>query len=231
MTGLIRRAALLSAVGVVAASAAMAGIPSATFSSIGSNINVGGHAGGPSILATDPLSVKTMTIRDGNNALVGAGVQVIIDFSGCSDMNLTTGQAGLVCGSRTISALTNGSGVVTFNVSGAANTTNASDPNPGEGCASVTAGGVPLGTLSVGSADLNGARGAGGTCAGADCGVDGTDTLQFVGNRFGPYAPRANLAQVPAPPAAQAIDGVDTLAFAGYRFGGESGSNGPFCNP
>lgn len=244
MTGLIRRAALLSAIGLVAANAAMAGIPSAAFSSIGSSINVGGHAGGPSILATDPASATKMWIRDAQPAAVAVGTQVTINFTACTDMNLTVGQAGLICGSRTVSALTiaqAGTGTaqdpfynVIFNISGAGRTSFATDATPGEGCATVVAGSVPLGNISVGMPDLNGARGAGGTCAGTDCGVDGTDTSQYINSRFPSgapnpnYKPRVNYVFT-APP--QSIDGLDTSKFTTFRFGGESGTNGPFCNP
>lgn len=222
MTGLVRRATLFTAVGLVAAGAALAGVPSSGTSTIGNIIQLGGRT---SAGVADVKCTKTITVRDAANNVV-PNSSVVINFSTCYSNEIRIASPGATfnqtvnCGARTVSATTNASGVATFQVVGASNITTSGAVGAGEGCAAVSADGIPLGNLSVATPDLNGASG-GGTAPG----VDGQDTLIFNGNRWGGaglYRPRANLIFNVTPP--QAIDGQDTLSFNGYRWGGGSGN-------
>jgi len=223
MTGLVRRATLFTAVGLMAAAAAYAGVPSAANSTLGTGIMLGGRVGAN----VDALVQKTMTVRDAANNPVPNSV-VVINFTGCGSPNeikisSTQPFAGMFvnCAARTVSAVTNASGIATFRVVGAAAATSAAFVGVGEGCASVTADGVALGTMSVGTPDLNGATGGGGAL-----GVTGQDTLQYTNHLFGVglYRSRANFTG-----AAGTINGQDTLVYTGFLFGGGSTTNGPYC--
>jgi hypothetical protein len=260
MTGLVRRATLFTAVGLMAAAAAMAGVPTAGNSSIGDPIIIlrAFNGAGPGASAVDASLPKTMIIRDAANNPVPNSV-VVLNFSGCGVVKIASVQpAGFFanCAAKTVSGVTDAAGSVTFRVVGASNTTLPSEGLPvTEGCVSVTADGVALGNLSAATPDLNGAL------MGGKEGMDGVDTAQYTGIRF----PGAS---VPTPPPAgpcvpgpgcfqnanyrtranyifgnptntgvafQFVDGQDTAAFALFRFGpgrrDVSGSNGPFCLP
>jgi len=223
MTGLVRRATLLTAVGLLAATAALAGVPSAGTSTIGTSMLLGGTNAG----AADSRCQKTILVRDAASNPVPNSV-VVINFTGCGSPNeikisSTQPFAGMFvnCAARTVSAVTNASGIATFRVVGAAAATSAAFVGVGEGCASVTADGVALGTMSVGTPDLNGATGGGGAL-----GVTGQDTLQYTNHLFGVglYRSRANFTG-----AAGTINGSDTLVYTGFLFGGGSTTNGPYC--
>lgn len=248
MTGLVRRATLITAVGLLAASAAMAGVPSAGNSTLGDPLIIlRAYSGSPSAAAVDQSIPKTIVVRDAANNPVPNSV-VVLNFSAChaaGDIRIgSTQPAGFFvnCAAKTVSGVTDATGTVVFRVVGASNTSSAANPGAGEGCATVTADGVALGSLSVGTPDLNGARGGG-----TDAGMDGTDTAQYLGSRFpnaviapctstNPnYKPRANF-NVGTPCAFQVIDGQDTAVFTLFRFGvgrnatgGGAGTNGPFC--
>jgi hypothetical protein len=246
MTGLVRRATLLTAAGLLAAGAAMAGVPTAGNSTLGDPlVNLRAYNGSPSAAAVDQSLPKTIIVRDAANNPVPNSV-VVLNFSAChaaGDIRIgSTQPAGFFtnCAAKTISGVTDAAGTVVFRVVGASNTSSGANPGAGELCCTVTADGVALGSLSVGAPDLNGARGGG-----TDPGMDGTDTLQYTGSRFpgasvpapppggacapGPgcftnlnYKPRANFVYgnpVNTGVAFQFIDGQDTLAFALFRFG------------
>ena len=253
MTGLVRRATLLTAVGLLAASAAMAGVPTSGNSTLGDPLVIlRAHNGSAGASLVEQGLPKTIVVRDAANNPVPNSV-VVLNFSACNpDIKIgSTQPAGFFvnCAAKTVSGVTDATGTVVFRIVGASNTSSSANPGAPEGCCTVTADGVALGTLSVGTPDLNGARGTPG-----DLGIDGTDTLQYTGSRFpgasvptpppagacapGPgcftnlnYKPRANYVYgnpVATGVAFQFIDGQDTLAFALFRFGGGT-SNGPFC--
>jgi hypothetical protein len=212
MTGLVRKATLLTAgCLLLVAGAAMAGVPSQANSSIGNVITWGTtNAGG----TVDPLVQKTITVRDGSNNVVQNST-VVINFTTCTaganGIRLASTQpfAGLLlsCANRTVTAITNASGVATFRIVGHAN--NAAGLNsPGLGttdCATVQADGNPLGTLSTAAYDHDGVGG-----------VNVTDLGNFLADRFGSYRQRSD------------YDGNDVLnvtdlgAFLAVRFGGGS---------
>jgi len=222
MTGLVRRATLFTAVGMVAAGAALAGVPSLGTSTIGNVIQLGGRTNAG---VADVKCTKAITVRDAANNVVPNST-VVINFTTCYANEIRIAQPGATwnqnvnCGARTASAVTNASGVASFQVVGGSNITTSGAAGAGEGCASVAADGIPLGNLSVATPDFNAASG-GATAPG----VDGQDTLIFNGNRWGGaglYRVRANLIYTTGGP--QVIDGQDTLSFNGYRWGGGSGN-------
>lgn len=234
MNGLIRKAALLTALGLLGAGAVMAGVPNATQSNLNNGcalpsctqegvLLLGGQNGSGVV---DANSEKQVLVKDAAGNTVQNSV-VIINFSTCytgGDVRISSTQpfAGLTvnCGARTVSAVTNASGIAVFRVLGYSNVVSSLAAGAGEGCATVTADGVPMGSYSVGTADMNGALG------GANLGVTGGDTTLYNGNRFGgagAYRPRANFARAAGP---QAIDGGDTTVYNKFRFGGGSTTNG-----
>lgn len=265
MTGLVRRATLLTAVGLLAAGAAMAGVPTAGNSTLGDPLIIlRAYNGSPAATAVEQALPKTITVRDAANNPVPNSV-VVINFSLCTpDIKIgSTQPAGFFvnCAAKTVSGVTDAAGVVVFRIVGASNTTSSANAGAPEGCASITADGVALGTMSVGTTDLNGARGLVG-----DAGYNGQDTAQYLGYRFpgasvpspppagpclpGPgcfqnvnYKARANFIfgnPVNTGVAFQFIDGQDTAAFTTHRFGvgrnpqdvpPGTGTNGPFCAP
>jgi hypothetical protein len=158
MTGLVRKATLLSAAGMLIASAAMAGVPSATNSTAPACITlVGSLAGVP-----DAAGQFTITVRDlANNPLNGASV--VIDVSGCTDIAICNDQldvnALVNCGAKTTRKFTDALGNVTFTVLGGS--------NGGGNATTLTNGGKIFanGTLikqpTVAAFDLDGAGGVG----------------------------------------------------------------------
>ncbi len=164
MTGLVRNAAATAAL-LLVASVAFAGVPSATFSSVGANrINLVGSFSG----ATDALNAAdsaaagaklTITVRDlGSNPV--AGSNVVLDFSSCtSDVKIGSAQSyhaeTVGCAGATVSNYSNASGVVTFAVIGGRTGTS---PHSA-GCAKVYADGVLLGSIGVGTYDQNNGAG------------------------------------------------------------------------
>src|SRR5438552_7619129 len=109
MTGLVRRATILCVGGMLAAGAAMAGIPSAANSTIPTCILLAD--------AQSNANCNFMVIRDANNNPV-AGSSITLDFSACAagDVKIcdtqnnqastvggaSTQPAAAVCGSKTI---------------------------------------------------------------------------------------------------------------------------------
>ena len=156
MTGLVRRATLITAAGLLAATAAMAGVPSASTSTqpAGLQMRMLGQSAG----SQDPASNVTYTIRDAQNNVV-PGSAVILNYSACGDVRICnnnpqpTGTAN--CGSKTVTGVTNPAGQVTFGIVGA------SGPGPASfgSCVSVTADGVPMSNLRVATGDYDGVNG------------------------------------------------------------------------
>jgi hypothetical protein len=157
MTGLVRRATLLCAVSVLAASAAMAGVPSATTSvqPTGLVIKIVGHGSPP-----DAAGNITYTVRDASNNAVPGSV-VILNFAACSDVHVCSSDVGsgmtVNCGAHTVTGVTNASGQVTMVVAGTGVGT--TGPYTLSKCVAVTADGVPFSNLNGATADMNGAGG------------------------------------------------------------------------
>jgi hypothetical protein len=157
MTGMIRKATLLVALGLVAASAALAGIPSPANCTFASFIDVVATNG----TVADPFGTYTVTVRDiANNACPGS--IVTLNFSGASDIRLCTdfAPAGQVNTCNVATVTTNGSGVATFIVVGAAKDPGGLVTGAGLGGMTVRADGYVLGTVTAAAYDLNGAIGS-----------------------------------------------------------------------
>ena len=158
MTGLVRKATLLTAAGLLIASAAMAGVPSAANSTTPSCITlVGSLAGTPDAAGTFNIVVRDLA----NNPLNGASV--VIDVSGCLDIAICNDQldanALVNCGAKTTRKFTDALGSVTFIVLGGSNGGgNASSLlNKGK----IFANGTLIQTPTVSAFDLDGAGGVG----------------------------------------------------------------------
>jgi hypothetical protein len=168
MTGLVRKATLLTAAGLLAATAAMAGVPSAANSTTPSLISLMGSTAGvgdpivfapPATAATQPTF--TVIVRDlANNPLSGASV--VVDLSGCSELALCDDQldanALVTCVSKTTRKFTDGLGAVTFTVLGGGN------GNPAAtllGGGKIFANGTLIASPTVCAYDLDGSLGAG----------------------------------------------------------------------
>jgi len=157
MTGLVRKATLLTAAGLLAASAAMAGVPSAAnsttppcFSIVGSKVGV-----------PDPSGTFTVIVRDlANNPLSGASV--VVDLSGCSELAICDDQldanALVTCASKTTRKFTDGLGSVTFIVLGGGNGSPAATLAGG---AKIFANGTLIASPTASAFDLNGTAGQG----------------------------------------------------------------------
>ena len=159
MTGLVRKATLLTAAGLLAASAAMAGVPSAANSTVPACISIVGSAAG----VPDVLGTFSITVRDlANNPLSGASV--VIDLSNCGDLALCEDQldanALVTCGAKTTRKFTDGLGQVTFIVLGGGNGTPASTLLGG---GRIFANGTLIGSPTVSAYNLDGVLGIGGS--------------------------------------------------------------------
>ena len=157
MTGLVRKAILLSVCGLLFAGAAMASVPSAAQSTIPAGIKLVGTTAG----VADPLGQFTVTVRDlaGN---VIANSAVVVDFTlAVPDIKFQQTQpfAGLTTDgpTRTVRALSNASGIATFRIVGRSTTGAFAGFQKGK----IQADGVLLGNVTVAAFDLDGSNGVG----------------------------------------------------------------------
>jgi len=201
MTGMIRKATIFVALGLVASSAAMAGIPSPANCTIPACIKV---VGTNSVGVPDSRGTFTVTVLDiGFNAVVGS--LVTLNFTACTDMKVcNVGTVGslpivptVVCvpapPSVTVQALTNTSGVATFTIVGAARHPNTLPfPGPGAGCVVIRADGYLLGTATALDFDLNGAFGAPGYPGNGVTILDLPVWLKDWSGGTGPYVGRSD---------------------------------------
>lgn len=173
MTGLVRKATLFVACAALFGTvAAFAGIVSPGNCSLGATrINLVGTstaASDPANAAdsTEILSKLTITIRDiGNNPI--AGVPVVLDFSGCTEVRVSTTQSYHAstgsCPSATVQGYTTANGTVSFVVNGGITTRSAVQPGHSAACMkifadsySLTPGAVPsVAGIDVGAFDEN----------------------------------------------------------------------------
>lgn len=160
-------AALLCVAGILVASAALANVPDpakSTFSSAYIAVE-GQSAGQPDNCGDGRCGNWTVTVRDFANNVI-AGSTVVIDFSGCPDIQVSCDQLNAVTGQsflagKKVSGSTNAGGQFVFKVQGASNATppganTSAGTNVGTPCAQVYADGVPLGGLIVSAYDVNG---------------------------------------------------------------------------
>ena len=162
MTGLIRKATLLSACALLAATAAMAGVPDPGHCSFPTFIKLAGNAAG---VVDSVKTVFAVSVADVAGNAINAS-NVVVDLTGCADVRLASNQlnaaktttcSGSFHGS--VSAYTNAAGQVRFaivgNSAGAATQVGA--------FAKIYADGVLLTTISAATFDLDGASGVNGS--------------------------------------------------------------------
>jgi hypothetical protein len=227
MTGLVRKATLLTACGLLLAGAAMASVPSAANSTVPCAIVVVGDDG---VVASSAQTVS-ITVRDlANNPIQNSSV--VIDFTGCNaaaDPGPSTIQKGVNgeivdCVSKTVRAVTNVSGVVNMDVQGLASGT-AAGATPNGACAQIFADGVLLATVQVAGYDLDGASG-----------VTAGDLSQFLIYSLNPacagpspnYCAIVDIDYAAGSCAAQDVSAADLSAYLTYALG-TFVANGVIC--
>jgi hypothetical protein len=181
MTGLVRKATLLTVCGLIAAGAAFANVPSRDQSDCPSGwIFVVGGDGAQG----DPTYTFCITVRDlSGNPIPNSSV--IIDWSNCTDLSLCEDQLDpdvtFDCPSRTIRKFTDGSGVACFTIIGGADI-DPLDPCTGspDTCVKVYADGVRLCELNAPAFNLDnlGGVGAGDLSLWIDDFACGTDPIR-----------------------------------------------------
>ena len=211
MTGLVRKAAVLAACGVIfGAAVAYAGVPSPVWSITPDRINLVGHSigtGQPD--GAQLFSTVTVTVLDlGQNPI--ANSSVVFDFSGTlSDTRIGDVQplAGLTanCGTHGVSALTDVAGVATFTIEGG-------------GIAGAPAHAFAVrvdlrGSVNVGLYDLNGTTG-----------VDGLDLSLFGADLYSAGAEdRTDYDN------STVVDGLDLSVFGAALYGTSNASAATYC--
>jgi hypothetical protein len=164
MIRLVSRATLFLALGLLVAGAAMAGVPNAANSTLPAVANAIFVMGVPS----DAQALIQVTVRDAANNPVNNSV-VVLNLNACNDyVNLSTAVGAgntINCGAKTVSATTNSSGIAQIRISGVGRDGAAAPA--GQFCASVTADGVPLGSMIAAAFDLQGVAGVNATDLGA----------------------------------------------------------------
>jgi hypothetical protein len=161
MTGLVRKATLLSVCGLLAASVALAAVPDPTQSTCPAHINSAGHDGTDG----EPLVEFNVQVNDISGIGVGGSV-VVIDMSGCTDQVFCTDQllnSTADCPTMTVRKNADPSGLATFRIIGGASyPTGVGDPGGPDKCVTIYADGVLLCTIDIGSFDLDNVTGVGG---------------------------------------------------------------------
>jgi hypothetical protein len=161
MTGLVRKAILLSVCGLMFAGVAMASVPNKANSTIPAVIKLVGHNN-----PADPAGTFTVTVRDlGGNTIQNSGV--VVDLSGCvPDTRLGDAQDApqtVDCPTKTVRTLTDASGVATFTIKAGSNNAGNSPGYNSQivGCGVIFADGVNLGEVIVATFDQDGTAGLG----------------------------------------------------------------------
>jgi len=159
MTGLVRKATLLTAGGMLLAGAAMAITPSAANSSFQTTPIMITGKNTANTPAEDVRGQFSVTVRDGSN-LVIQGAQVTVNFNACtpdiilSRIQTFTGVSVLCNGVRgVISAQTNNLGVATFRILGGADNNSGNEPGNTTACAELRANTVFFTNLAVAAPD------------------------------------------------------------------------------
>lgn len=228
MTGLVRKATLFSACGLLVAGAAFAGLPSPANSTFPCAVKTVGQSGG----VTSSNHSLTFVIRDGSNNPVPNST-VIIDFSGCngaadpgpaSVQNGTNGEQ-VDCVTQTIFGVTDGTGNLTIDAQALASAS-AIGVTPAGACGELFADGVSFGLIQISAFDLNGGGGA--------LGMSAADLAQFLTYFFGcpvppTYCAVADYNFVDGACAAQEITATDLSIFLTEFFSNASLSNDAIC--
>ena len=147
--------------GILIALPALADVPSPTDSSVPDQLTVAARDGSG---ATDPSYPFSIVVRHfGGRPFANA--LVVLDFSGCTDLEFCTDQGDpnviADCNSRALRAISDNLGRVTFRVCGGA-INNGAAPGPTGPALNVYADGVLLKTSRVATLDENGEDGLGG---------------------------------------------------------------------
>jgi hypothetical protein len=149
------------AVGILIAFPALADVPSPTDSSVPDQLTVAARDGSGTIDPSHPFSIVVRHF--GGRPFANAFV--VLDFSGCTDLAFCTDQGDpnvtVDCNSRTLRALSDNLGQLTFRVGGGA-LNNGASPGPTGPALNVYADGVLLKTVRVAALDENGEDGLGG---------------------------------------------------------------------
>ena len=174
MTGLVRKATLFAVCGLLAASAAMASVPSASNSDKPSCIMVVGSSGG----VVDTYGDFTVVVRDLANLPINNSL-VVVDFSACHGLDICQTQPGFtVTGptTYTVRGFTDVTGTIVMRVAGHSNNGPDGDITAaGVGCCHIYADGVDLlpAGISVSTVDHDGN------------GVGPADLTCWLGDNFG----------------------------------------------
>jgi len=248
MTGLVRKATLFTACGLLAAASAFAAVPSPANCQVPCAIVLVGHNVGAT--AADPYGQFTVVVKDATNSPLN-GATVTVDFSSCCPgIKLSNTQLGVgvshVANSAVVTGLTDVTGTVTFRVEGGA-AGGASFLTGAVGCASISAqvplqvtptvltNGIDHPTVFVSTPDLAGTIGI--------TGVDATDLAFWISDKAAYTASTANFRQrsdfdfhLPAfncsavfnPSTGFGVNATDLSQWISVKNGGGSFSNGPF---
>jgi len=208
MTGVIRKATLLVVLGLLAASAALAGIPYASSCTLPSFVNLVACDGSGALTAAYPARYQaTVVVKDiGGFPCVGSVIKVRF----CTDVRIySVIPGGTVIGSEfTNTATTDINGQATVEISGAGyNSTGATYGTDGLNCVTWLADGYVLGTSSVSAYDENGAL-----LVGLQ-NVDATDLTRFAQDYLAipaVYKPRSDFNNI------LSLDPGDLTFFAQY---------------
>jgi hypothetical protein len=231
MTGVTRKAALLVALGLVVASAALAGVPSAATSIITKTlvplapitfIDVVGQNG-----VVDPFGKFYVIVKDiGGNLL--AGRLVTVDFINATDIRLLTTQvpAGQTNTCNKASVISDINGVAQFTIGGGAkdfgglNTVTDGVLNS----IVVAADGFVIGYVAAAVYDLNGALGGGAGVSSTDGSILSTDNGVFGGPGNPLYKARCDYNHDGFQ---SSLDGSLMSTLRG--FGSSAGAGGTYC--
>jgi hypothetical protein len=158
MTGLVRKALLLGAAGMLIASAAWASVPCAGCSTVPPCFSLVGAAAG----VPDSHGTFSVVVRDlANNPLNGSSV--VVDLSNSSELRICNDQldAGALvnCAAKTTRKFTDITGTVTFTVLGGS--TGGGNAVTLQGGGRIFANGVLIDSPTVSAFDLDGANGVG----------------------------------------------------------------------
>lgn len=154
MTGLIHKALVLAAVGLLAPMGAMGSPPNPATSDAPTYISLGGMNGQG---VPDPFVTVTYVMRNANNTPV-ANTSVVLNFAQCTDIVLGPG-TGVNCGAKTFMGATDGFGRLSVTLSGHGN--GAGPPRSVCDCVTVTGGGQPFPNIGVSTLDRDGVNGVG----------------------------------------------------------------------
>ena len=200
MTGLVRKATLLTACGLLAAVSAFAAVPSPASSTVPCAIVLVGHNAGAT--TADPYGQFVVVVKDATNSPLNSAT-VTVDFSGCCPgIKLSNTQLGAgvshVANSAVATGLTDVTGTATFRIEGAA-AGSSSFITGSSGCANISAtpngsitpvlltNGIDHPTVIVSVPDLAGTVGT--------AGVDISDLAFFIGDKNAFAANNANYRQ------------------------------------